>query len=95
VCAHKERPVALLVGSYLDVAKKEAVDILALDKSVQDALKSFIKQDILLPANVKAGKYIATLDNMSEDQGDIEDLRKIILTIIQTRLQQEPIPIAW
>ena len=91
--AHKERPVALLVGSYLDDTDQEKV--LTLDKSVQEALKSFIKKDILFPANVNEGKYIATLDNMSEDQGDIEELRKVILTIIETRFQAEPLPTAW
>jgi len=90
---HEERPVALLVGSYLDKTNDEAV--LMLDKSVQEALKSFIKQDVLFPANVKEGKYIATLDNMSEDQGDIEELQKIILAIIETRFHAEPIPTAW
>ena len=91
--AHKEKPVALLVGSYLDETNKEAV--LSLNKSVQEALKGFIKKDILFPANVQEGKYIATLDNMSEDQGDIEELRKVILTIIETRFQPEHIPTAW
>jgi len=91
--AHKERPVALLVGSYLDETNKEAV--FTLDKSAQEALKCFIKKDILFPANVQEGKYIATLDNMSEDQTDIEELRKIILAIIETRFHAEPIPTAW
>ena len=91
--AHKERPVAMLVGSYLDETNQEAV--LTLDRSVQEALKSFIKKDILFPANVNEGKYIATLNNMSEDQGDIGELRKVILTIIETRFQPEQIPTAW
>ena len=89
----KEKPVALLVGSYLDETNQEAV--LTLEKSVQDALKGFIKKDILFPANVQEGKYIATLDNMSEDQGDVEELRKMICTIIETRLKSEPIPTSW
>ena len=91
--AHKERPVALLVGSYLDETNQEAV--LTLDRSVQEALKSFIMKDILYPANVQEGKYIATLDNMSEDQGDIEELRRVIVAIIETRFEAECIPTAW
>jgi len=91
--APNEKPVALLVGSYLDKTNREAV--LMLDNSVQEALKSFIEKDILFPANVQEGKYIVALNNMSEDQGDIEELRRVILTIIKTRLQQEPIPTAW
>ena len=89
---HEEKPVALLVGSYLDKTHREAV--LTLDRSVQKAMKSFIDNDILFPANAQEGKYIATLDNMSEDQGDIEELRRVILDIIQTRFQPEPIPTA-
>ena len=85
------KPVALLVGSYLDNTTEEAV--LTLETSVQEALKNFIKEDILFPAN--KGKYIATLDNMSEDQGDIEELRRVILTIIETRFQPEHILTAW
>jgi len=91
--AHKEKPVALLVGSYLDHINDEA--FLSLNKSVQDALKSFIEADILFPANVQEGKYIATLNNMSQDQGDIKELRRVILTIINTRFQSKPIPTAW
>ena len=91
--AHMEKPVALLVGSYLDKTHREAV--ITLEKSVQEALKSFVEKDILFPADVQEGKYITTLDNMSEDQGDIEELRRVILTIIQTRFQPEPIPTAW
>ena len=93
--AHKEKPVALLVGSYLDKLKANQEAVLTLNKSVQEALNGFIKKDILFPANVQEGKYIATLDNMSEDQGDIEELRKVILTIIETRFQPEHIPTAW
>ena len=91
--APKEKPVALLVGTYLDKVHNEAV--LTFDQSVQEALKSFIEKDIVFPANVQEGKYIATLNNMSEDQGDIEELRRVILTIIETRFQPEPIPTAW
>jgi len=91
--AHKERPVALLVGSYLDQSNEEAV--VTLNKSVQEALKCFIEKDILFPANDKEGKYIATLNNMSEDHGDIEELRRVILTIVETRFHAEPIPTAW
>jgi len=53
---HKEKPVALLVGSYLDQSNEEAV--LTLNNSVQEALKSFIEKDILFPANIQEGKYI-------------------------------------
>ena len=91
--AHKEKPVALLVGSYLDNTNEEAV--LTLDRSVQEAMKSFIDNDILFPANAQEGKYIATLNNMSEDQGDIQELRKVILTIIETRFPPQPLPTAW
>jgi len=91
--ADKERPVALLVGSYLDKTNKEAV--LALDMSVQKALESFIDKDILFPANDQGNKYIVTLDNMSKDQGDIIELRKVILEIIKQRFKQEDIPTAW
>ena len=90
---HKEKPVALLVGSYLDQSKEEAV--VTLNKSVQEALKSFIEKDILLPANYQKGRYIATLNNVSEDQGDIEELRTVILTIINTSFQPKPVPTAW
>ena len=88
-----EKPAALLVGSYLDKTHREAV--LTLDRSVQKAMKSFIDDDILFPANVQEGKYIATLNNMSEDQGDIQELRKVILTIIETRFPPQPLPTAW
>ena len=85
------KPVALLVGSYLDNTTEEAV--LMLEKSVQEALKGFIEKDILFPAN--KGKYIATLDNMSEDQVDIEELRRVILAIIESRFEAKAIPTAW
>jgi len=89
------KPVAMLVGSYLDETNLEAVH--SLDKSVQEALRSFFTKGILFPVDYEKGKYIATLDNMSEDQGDIEELRRVILTIIETRLKPElkPIPTAW
>ena len=89
--ANKEKPVALLVGTYLDQTKEQAV--LTLERSVQEALESFIASDILF--QIEEGKYIATLDNMSEDQGDIDELRKVILTVIETRFQPEPIATAW
>jgi len=89
------KPVALLVGSYLD--KADHVAVRSLEKSVQEALRSFITKGILFPVDYQEGKYIATLDNMSEDQGDIQKLQRVILTVIETRLKPglKPIPTAW
>ena len=89
--AHMERPVALLIGTHLDKTNHETVS--ALEKSVQEAFKNFINKDILFP--VQERKYIATLDNMNENQGDIEELRRVIFDIIRTRFEQKDIPTAW
>ena len=93
---------ALLVGTHLDQLAKETIQetVLARDRSVQEALQSYIKKDILFPASDQDGKlrahddtrYIVTLDNTSKDQGDIEELRKAILTIIDTKFQKESVP---
>ena len=91
---HKEKPAALLVGSHLDqITNMESV--FDLDKSVQEAFKSFIDNDVLFPANSHKEQYIATLNNMSEDQSDIEELRKVILHIMETRFTRQPMPTSW
>ena len=91
--AHKEKPVALLVGSYRGDTNAE--DVLTLNTSVQEAMKSFIDKDILFAVNDQKQDYIATLDNMTDDQGDIEELRRVILNIIESRFEPDPIPTAW
>ena len=91
----KQKPAALLVGTYLDQTNKEHV--LTLDESVQEAFKSYIKKDILCPASVQGGRkrYIIPLDNMSKSQEDIENLRKVIFDTIIKRFPAEDIPTAW
>lgn len=86
-------PVALLVGTHLDLVSEEAV--LTLDKYIQEAFKAFTEKDILFPVDAKAQKYIATLDNMSDDQSDVNKLREVIQTIIDTRLKPKPMPTGW
>ena len=91
--AHKEKPVALLVGSYRGDTNAE--DVLTLNTSIRKAMESFIDKDILFAVNDQKQDYIATLDNMTDDQGDIEELRRVILNVIESRFEPEPIPTAW
>ena len=89
---------AVFVGTYLDKATQRQV--LDLDRAVQSAFKVFIDENIVCPVEVKeeAEKYIVTLDNTSNDQGDIESLRTLILTIINEEFyhdQEDGVPTGW
>ena len=88
----------LFVGTYLDKATQRQV--LHLDRAVQRAFKVFIDESIVCPVEVEeeSEKYIVPLDNTSNDQGDIESLRTLILRIIDEQClhdQEDGIPTGW
>ena len=89
---------ALFVGTYLDKATQR--QILDLDKAVQRAFKIFIDENIVCPVEVEeeSEKYIVTLNNMSNNQRDIENLRTLILRIIDEQFrhdQEDGVPTGW
>ena len=89
---------AVFVGTYLDKATQRQV--LDLDRAVQSAFKVFIDENIICPVEVEEElkKYIVKLDNTSNDQGDIETLRTLILTIINEEFrhdQEDGVPTGW
>ena len=87
---------AVFVGTYLDKATQRQV--LDLDEAVQRAFKVFIDENIVCPVEDKLTEYIVTLDNTSNDQGDIERLRTLILTIINEEIskdQEDGVPTGW
>ena len=88
------KPVAILIGTYLDRTNEAAV--LTLDRAIQKAFKDaeFMTNDVLCPVN-KPGeeeRYIHPLNNVNGDSSDIERLRQIITTIIHKRFTPVPIP---
>ena len=89
-----QKPAALLVGTYLDQTNDEAV--LALDRSVKEQFQAFIKKDILRPARVMDGekRYITPINNMSKDQADVDELRRVITDLIEKNFPPEEIPTA-
>ena len=87
---------AVFVGTYLDKATRRQV--LDLDSTVQSAFKAFIDENIVCPVEEEElTEYIVTLNNTSNDQGDIERLRTLILTIIneEFRKDQDVVPTGW
>ena len=89
---------AVFVGTYLDQATQ--CQVLDLDRAVQSAFKVFIDENIVCPVEVEeeSEKYILTLDNTSNDQGDIGSLRTLILTIINDEFyhdKEDGVPTGW
>ena len=88
------KPAAILIGTYLDQSSEAAV--LTLDRSIQKAFKDadFMKNDILCPVS-KPGeeeRYIHPLNNVSGDSSDIEELRRLITTIVRQRFTPVQVP---
>ena len=90
-----QKSAALIIGTYLD--KADSSRVLTINNYIQKSLGSFISNGFLCPAVVKGDEkqYIVPLNNMTADQGDIDMLRKVILNIIGTQFQAEPMPTAW
>ena len=87
---------ALFVGTFLDMATQHQV--LQLYREVQSAFSDFIDENIICPVGVDGDliQYIVTLDNTSHDQTDIENLRTLILRIIDEQFHQEDgVPTGW
>ena len=84
---------AVFVGTYLDKATPSQV--LDLDKAVEREFKVFIDESIVCPVE-ESGNYIVTLDNTSNDQGDIESLRTLILKIVEQQFWHDnEVPTGW
>ena len=88
------KPAAILIGTYLDQSSEAAV--LTLDRSIQEAFKDadFMKNDILCPVSKpdEEERYIHPLDNVSGDSSDIEELRRLITTIVHKRFTPVQVP---
>ena len=87
---------AVFVGTYLDRATQ--CQVLSLDRAVQSAFKVFIDENIVCPVEDELTEYIVTLDNTSNDQGDIESLRTLILRIVNEQFrydQKDGVPTGW
>ena len=94
----RHQSFAVFVGTYLDKATQ--CQVLDLDRALQRAFKVFIDENIVCPVNVEeeSEKYIVTLDNTSNDQGDIKSLRTLILRIINEQFrhdQEDGVPTGW
>ena len=91
---------ALLVGTHLDKVSSYS-QVRGLNLQIQDAFKPFIDIDLLSATdteNEEEESYIATLNNMTDDQEDIDRLRKLILEVIDARFRKRQklgIPTGW
>ena len=90
------KPAAILIGTYLDRTNKRAV--LDLDRSIQESFKNadFMKSDVLCSVNKQGEekRYIHPLDNISGDPSEIDELRRLISTIVHDRFTPEDVPTA-
>ena len=88
------KAAAILVGTYLDQSSE--ADVLTLDQSIQEAFKdtNFMKSDILcqISESEERARYIHPLNNVSSDPSDIEELRRLITTIVHQRFTPVPVP---
>ena len=94
--ADHHKSFAVFVGTYLDKATQRQV--LDLDRAVEREFKVFIDESIVCPVNVEEEleKYIVTLDNTSSNQGDIENLRTLILKIVEAEFRHDSeVPTGW
>ena len=91
--------IAVLVGTHLD--KVSTSQVHGLDLKLQDAFKHFIDNGLLCSTDTgddEEESYIATLNNMTDDQEDIDRLRKLILEVVDTQFrkrQEQGIPTGW
>ena len=92
--SESNKPAAILIGTYCDLAEKSAV--LALDQSIQESFKEadFMKKDVLCAVSKPGEKrrYIHPLDNISGDPSEIDELRQLISTIVYSRFDPVPVP---
>ena len=94
------KSLVVFVGTYLDKATQHQV--LDLDRAVQNTFRVFIDENIVCPVGVEGDfiKYIETLDNTSSNQRDIENLRTLLLKVINERFWRDQkdgpgVPTGW
>ena len=90
--------VALLVGTHLD--KVSSSQVRELDLQLQGTFKHFIDNGLLCSTDTgnEEESYIATLNNMTDDQEDIDRLRNLILEVVDIQFrkcQEQGIPTGW
>ena len=90
--------VAFLIGTHLDKAKKD--DIQILEKEIEEPLngKLFYEEDILAKYNAierKVNSFLYALDNVNGNEKEISTLREILTELIKRVFPAKPLPTSW